>query len=405
MATAAATASSASTSAVAASQQSAATASTSSSGSNSTPTAAATVGTGAVPSTTGPVALSQAETARATFLAMTQFTQTLLDPAIDGRGADATPALTDPALEAYAMAPSDRTRGGLGRDVYKAFYGKTSPSGPSSSPRWNVWASGLGSQVSSGNAASGSGTSSRIFATVVGADYLPSPQTRMGFAMAGGGTNFSGNAGSGRSDLFQAGVFANHTMGRAFVATALAYGWQAMTSDHPGIDQLNAAFNADAYSARVEGGYRFATPWLGVTAYAAGQFMTFNLPVSAAQPASVSSALTTAFGSDRINDSRSELGLRTSTSLALQEGIINLRARVAWAHDFTAAGSLPAAFQALPGLGYVASGAALAPNSALAGGTIELKWLNGWAAAATFDGELSSQVRSYTGKAILRYAW
>jgi uncharacterized protein with beta-barrel porin domain len=328
---------------------------------------------------------------------MTQFTQTLLDPAIDGRGAGPGPA--DQALEAYAAAPSDRTRGGVGRDVYAAFYGKMPFPGSSYAPHWNVWASGFGSQASNSNAAPNSSSSSRIFATVVGADYSLSPQTRLGFAMAGGGTNFTGNAGSGRSDLFQTGAFVNHTIGRAYVAAALAYGWQAMTSDHPGIDQLNAAFNADAYSGRIESGYHFATPGLGVTAYAAEQIMTFNLPAYTAN------AVATAFGSDRINDRRSELGLRTSTSFALDDGIVNVRARVAWAHDFTAAGTLPAAFQALPGLGYVASGAALAPNSALAGGTIELKWLNGWASAATFDGELSSQVKSYTGKAIIRYAW
>ncbi|MCP3399898.1 autotransporter outer membrane beta-barrel domain-containing protein [Bradyrhizobium sp. CCGB20] len=369
------------------------------------PTVTASVGVGAALSAGGPLALSQAETAQATFLAMTQFTQTLLDPAIDGRGADATPALTDQVLQSYAMAPSDRTRGGVGRDVYEAFYGKMGLSSSSNAPRWNVWTSGFGSsQVSSNNAAPGSSSSSRIFATVVGADYSLSPQTRLGFAMAGGGTNFAGSSGSGRSDLFQAGAFARHAIGQAYVATALAYGWQAMTGDHPGVDQLNAAFNANAYSARIESGYRFATPWLGVTAYAAGQFMTFNLPTSAAQPSSAN-AFATALGSDRINDSRSELGFRTSTSLALHDGIVNLRARVAWAHDFTAAEALPAALKALPGLGYVASGAALAPNSALVGGTIELKWLNSWVAAGTFDGELSSQVRSYTGKATMRYAW
>lgn len=344
--------------------------------------------------------LSQAETAQATFLAMTQFTQTLLDPAIDGRGAETSPAFTDATLAAYAAVPSDRTRGGVGREVYEAFYGKTPLTGSSYMPHWNVWASGFGgSQVSSSNS-----SSSQIFATVVGADYSLSPQTRLGFAMAGGGTNFAGNAGSGRSDLFQAGAFIRHTIGQAYIATALAYGWQAMTSDRPGVDQLSAAFNANAYSGRIESGYRFATPWLGVTAYAAGQFMTFNLPSSAAQPAYIANTFAAAFGSDRINDSRSELGFRTNTSFTLHDGIVNLRARVAWAHDFTAAGAAPA-FQALPGLGYVPSGAALAPNSALAGGTIELKWLNGWATATTFDGELSSQVRSYTGKATMRYVW
>lgn len=383
------------------SQQSIATASAA-----AAPIAATNIGRGTTPPSGSPLALSQAESAQATLQAMTQFTQTLLDPAIDGRGAGATPALTDQTLAAYAMAPSDRTRGGVGRDVYEAFYGKVNPSGWSATPHWNVWASGYGgSQILSNNAAPGSGSSSRIFATAVGADYSLSPQTRLGFAMAGGGTNFTASSGSGRSDLFQAGAFVRHAIGRAYVATALAYGWQAMTSDHPGLDQLNAAFNANAYSARIESGYRFATPWIGLTAYAAGQFMTFNLPTGTAQPPSASNTLVAEFGSDRINDSRSDLGFRTSTSLALHESLLNLRARVAWAHDFTAAGTMPAALQALPGLGYVASGAALAANSALAGGTIELKWQNGWTAAATFDGEFSSQVRSYTGKAVMRYAW
>ncbi|GLR91393.1 hypothetical protein GCM10007857_81100 [Bradyrhizobium iriomotense] len=337
---------------------------------------------------------------------MTQFTQTLLDPTIDGRGVDASPALADETLAAYAAIPSDRMRGGVGREVYEAVYGKMPLAGSSYAPHWSIWASGIGgSQVAGSNVAPGASSSSRIFATVVGADYSLSQQTRFGFAMAGGGTNFAGSAGSGRSDLFQAGAFVRHTVGQAYVATALAYGWQAITSDHPGIDQLNAAFNANAYSGRIESGYRFTTPWLGVTAYAAGQFMAFSLPANAQQPAFATNAFAAAFGSDRVTDSRSEAGLRTNASFALQGGVLNLRTHLAWAHDFSAANTVAPAFQALPGLGYVASGAALAPNSALAGGAIELKWLNGWAAAASFDGEFSSQVRSYTGKAIMRYAW
>jgi hypothetical protein len=37
--------------------------------------------------------------------------------------------------------------------------------------------------------------------------------------------------------------------------------------------------------------------------------------------------------------------------------------------------------------------------------TIEWKWLNGWAAAATFDGEFSDVTRSYAGKGVVRYTW
>jgi hypothetical protein len=35
----------------------------------------------------------------------------------------------------------------------------------------------------------------------------------------------------------------------------------------------------------------------------------------------------------------------------------------------------------------------------------EMKWRNGWSAAATFEGEFSDASRSYAGKAVARYAW
>src|SRR5262249_20146241 len=147
-----------------------------------------------------------------------------------------------------------------GREAYEAIYGKPSLA----ATHWNVWAAGFGgSQVSTG----GNGSASRSFGTMVGANYSLSPQTRIGFALAGAGTGFANNFSSGQYDLFQAGAFVRHNIGSAYVAGAAAYGWQAITNDHgvtpAGTDQLNTALNANAYSGRVEGGYRFAMPWFG----------------------------------------------------------------------------------------------------------------------------------------------
>ncbi|WP_145984329.1 autotransporter outer membrane beta-barrel domain-containing protein [Bradyrhizobium nitroreducens] len=344
--------------------------------------------------------IPQAETAQATFLAMRQFAQTLLDPAIDGRGVG--PAGIDAELTAYADIGNERTHGGIGREAYGAIYGKPSPA----APHWSVWAAGFGgSQVSSG----GNGSTSRSFGTVAGADYSLSPQTRMGFALAGGNTGFASNFSSGRSDLFQAGGFVRHAVGSAYVTTGLAYGWQAITGDYQvtpaGTDPLNAVVNANAYSGRLEGGYRVATRWLGITPYAAAQITSFHLPSNAAQPAPMADRSATAPASTSFTDSRTELGLRMSTSVALFGGMMGLRGRLAWAHDFSAGQSIPAAFQALPGQALVAGNAALAPNAALAGVAIELRDLNGWSATANFDSEVSDLLRSYTGRATLRYAW
>ena len=57
-----------------------------------------------------------------------------------------------------------------------------------------------------------------------------------------------------------------HTVGPAYISAALAYGWQDVTTDRTvtiaGVDRLRAQFNANAFSGRVEGGYRFVTPWM-----------------------------------------------------------------------------------------------------------------------------------------------
>src|SRR5260370_3476017 len=118
--------------------------------------------------------------------------------------------------------------------------------------RWSVWAAGYGgSQTADGNAALGSNnTTSRIAGGVVGADYRFSPFTLAGFALAGGGTNFSisNGLGSGRSDLFQAGAFVRHIVRPAYLSAALAYGWHDITPDLtvtiPRVDQVTAKVSA-----------------------------------------------------------------------------------------------------------------------------------------------------------------
>ena len=54
---------------------------------------------------------------------------------------------------------------------------------------------------------------------------------------------------------------------------------------------------------------------------------------------------------------------------------------------------------------FVVNGAAQAHDSALTTASAEMKWLNGWSAAATFEGEFSDVTRSYAGKGVVRYAW
>ena len=57
------------------------------------------------------------------------------------------------------------------------------------------------------------------------------------------------------------------------------------------------------------------------------------------------------------------------------------------------------------GASFVVNGAAQASESALATASAEMKWINGWSVAATFEGEFSEVTSSYAGKGVVRYAW
>jgi uncharacterized protein with beta-barrel porin domain len=144
---------------------------------------------------------------------------------------------------------------------------------------------------------------------------------------------------------------------------------------------------------------------MGLTPYAAAQFTTFDLPAYAESAAAGSNGFALAYGSKSVTDTRSELGLRTDKSFAMQNAILTLRGRVAWAHDYNPDRSIGATFQTLPGASFVVGGAAQAHDSALTTASAEMKWLNGWSAAATFEGEFSDVTRSYAGKGVVRYAW
>ena len=340
-----------------------------------------------------------------TFNAMSQFMGLMTDPFMDRGAAAGLPMTSGYAAENAYAAKSSPT------NAFAMF----TKAPPTFEQRWSVWAAGFGgSQSTSGNAALGSNnTTSSVAATAVGADYLFSPNTIAGFAMAGGGTSFNvADGGSGRSDLFQMGAYVRHATGPAYISAALAYGWQDITTNRTviaaGIDQLRAEFNANAWSGRLEGGYRLVSPLsggIGITPYAAAQFVTFDLPAYAEQAAVGSNNFALAYNAKDVTDARTELGIRTDKSFAMADGILTLRGRAAWAHDYDPNRSIAATFQTLPGASFVVNGAAQASESALTTASIEMKWRNSWSASATFEGEFSNVTSSYAGKGVVRYAW
>jgi autotransporter-associated beta strand protein len=355
-------------------------------------------------------------TQQATFNAMNLFMGVMTDPFMAGRGGDGAsviPMAYADDTTALGYAANGKTRSASERDAYAAIYRKAPPLAPTFGQRWSVWSAGFGgSQTTTGNSVVGSNTAtSSVYGGAVGADYRVSPDTMFGFAMAGGGTQFrvDNGVGTGRSDLFQVGVDARHRIGNAYFSGALAYGWQNVTTDRivtaNGIERLRANFNANAFSGRLEGGYRIATPLAGITPYAAGQFISYDLPAYAEQGGAGGNLFALNYASKSVTASRSELGLRTDRSFALTDAIFTLRGRAAWAHNFGTNRSISATFQSLPGASFVVNGAAQPANVALVTAAAEMSWVNGFSVAGTFEGEFANTVESYAGKGVLRYSW
>ena len=343
------------------------------------------------------------------------FLNLLLDPSVAGRaggfasGGGASQFAADDEASAYTAkrkaSPSER-------DAY-AMATKAPLLSAQPVNRWSVWGAAYGGSESiGGNAVVGSqDTTARVWGVVAGADYKVSPDTLLGFAVAGGGTGFTlANAlGRGSSDLFQAGAFGRHNFGPAYISAALAYGWHDVTTNRTvalaGIDQLQARFKAETFSARFEGGYRFATPMIGITPYAAAQVISFNLPAYAEQSLLGSSLFALNYAAQTTTATRTELGLRSDKSFAMQDAVLTLRGRAAWAHDYNPDRAVTAVFQALPGASFVVNGARGDPDGALVSAGAEMKWLSGFSLAATFEGEFSGNTASYSGKGVARYTW
>jgi autotransporter-associated beta strand protein len=344
-----------------------------------------------------------------------QFLNLMLDPTVIGRsggfakaGSVAQFAESDDAAAYASMRPANARE----REAY-AMATKAPLLSSQPASRWSLWTAAYGGSAQvGGNAPVGSqDLTARVWGGAAGADYRVSVDTLVGFALGGGGLSYSlANAmGSGSADLFQAGVYGRHNFGPAYISAALAYGWHDVTTNRTvapgGFDQLQGRFKADTFSARFEGGYRFATPMIGLTPYAAAQVTNFNLPNYSEASLNGGGLFALNYSSQSLTDTRSELGLRTDKSYAMQNGVLTLRGRAAWAHDYNPSRAVTALFQTLPGTSFVVNGARVDADSALVSASAEMKWLSGFSIAGTFDGELSGNVASYSGKGVFKYAW
>jgi autotransporter-associated beta strand protein len=340
---------------------------------------------------------------QAAFDAQSQFLNSLTGPFVaGGQGAVSMSPSSPPMAYAGARKP---------HDAFASLAAKAPPM-QTFDQRWRIFGAAYGGNTQiGGNAALGShDATSRVYGAMGGASYALSPATQLGFAFGGGGTSFglSDGLGSGRSDLFQAGVFAHHGFARGgYLSGAFAYGWHDVTTDRTAStgERLRGAYKAGVLSGRLEAGWRIDTAWAGVTPYAAAQAISYRMPSYLEQGNGAADSFALGYAGRDVTATRSELGLRLDRTTVMGDTLLTLRGRAAWAHNFDTARNVAATFQSLPGSGFIVNGAAMAPDAALVSAGAEVAWRNGFALAASFEGEFSNNVTSYTGKGTLRYAW
>jgi autotransporter-associated beta strand protein len=344
------------------------------------------------------------------FQLMDEFLNLMLDPFVDGRlgpGFGPGSGFTgDPAL---GFAPDAQTV--LPPEVALAYAGVLkAPPAPAFQQRWTTWgASYGGASTTVGDPAVGSNSlGAQTFGFAAGMDYHYSPDTIVGFALGGGGTNWglAGGMGTGRSDAFQTGVYGTTRWGPAYLGAALSFANHWMTTNRGTMaDTLTANFDAQSYGARVEAGYRYAVlPTLGVSPYAAVQAQAFHTP-SYSEADATGGGFGLSYAAMNATDTRTELGSRFDDPAVIGGIPILLRGRLAWAHDFVSNPALSAAFESLPGSSFVVNGAPIPHDSALTSAGAEFFFTPRWTLLVNFDGEFAPTSQTYAGSGTLRYTW
>ena len=340
---------------------------------------------------------------QASFTSLSQFLGLTIDPFTNGR--------IGPGAGATSFAPEQTSS--LPPDLALAYASVLkAPPANAATPfdrRWSVWGQAYGGySTSSGNAALGSNNlTARAYGLASGIDYRIAPDTVVGFALAGGGTNWSlaQGLGTGRSDAFQTAIYSMTRSGPAYLSASLAVANNWMTISRVAVgDQLTASFNAQSYGGRLEGGYRFGMPAIGITPYAALQTQWLLTP-NYRETDLTGGGFGLAYNAMTANDTRSELGARFDHLQAFNGMPLLLRARVAWAHDWVSNPSLTATFQSLPGASFIVNGAAMPKDSALTTASAVLQLTKRWSLEAKFDGQFANTSQTYAGTGTVRYVW
>ena len=276
--------------------------------------------------------------------------------------------------------------------------------------RHSVWAAAYGTRGSTqGDASIGSTDRfASAFGVAAGYDYRIAPDLKVGISFGVGHTNYdtTDGLGGGSSDILQVAAYGKKDYGAAYLAAAVAYAFNSVSTNRSAplvtTDTFAADFDAHDFAAQVETGIHFG--W--VTPYAAVRAQAFYTPGYQETSTPPGSAFALAYDDSTTYSARTELGVRLARTIVLHNGkTLGLNGRVAWAHDFSSAPSVVATFQSLPGAPFTVTGASQAGDSVLVSAGADIGFMNGLSIGGSFDGAFSAGAQSYGGRGHVRLSW
>jgi uncharacterized protein with beta-barrel porin domain len=292
----------------------------------------------------------------------------------------------------------------------EAFYGFDTPQGTTYAGQWTAWLSGYGGESHvDGDDSVGSGDRAITdYGLALGVERQVTNDTMVGFAVSTGGADFSvgDDLGSGRTAMLQAAVYARKAFEKAYVAGALAVGYNRVSTDRF-VDfaaaEYNADFDAMNYAGEIEVGYDMG--WF--TPYAALRGQVFHTPSYSEEAATGSVPLYALdYDANTTMALRTELGARADWQTDfLDDGTLTLHASAAWAHEWRSGEDLTAHLQFMPDSPHRVSGAQASADSVLAEVGAALDLGSGLGFSGTLSGEYSDNAMSYGATAGLSYTW
>ena len=283
---------------------------------------------------------------------------------------------------------------------------------------WRAWASALGGS-SSIDGVSGVGSASvttRGGGGVAGMDYQVDQDLLIG--LSAGGTSATYNVSQRNTSGQQTGgLAAMYAVARAdnfYAFGLLNYGGFATRSTRTlmglgGTEFADGNLSSNAFTARMEAGYRIDTPNVNVTPYVALQGTSLQNAgfTETSQTASgLPGSLGLAVGSRTTNSVPGSLGFQLDQAFSAgDDWVIRPVLRLAWRHEFSTTRSVSAGLAVLPGSLWTVQSASAAPDAADIGLSLQMLNRNGISVAANLGAYAAQRSSAYQGQIGISYRW